>query len=201
MSTAASPAALPRSPSKRQQTAYASAAPERPHRAQSSAGRGAAGPPSPRRSLSSSQAPQSTHSRTPSANLQNVARKDFEQTNLARPQSSSRRSESRDRPMTGSNPTRADSMRNGNGQHTRTHSRYNSDAPTPAPAPPSTNGTASESRSSNAPSGGQNLRRRTTIDAETGSWELGKTIGAGSMGKVKLARNKETGEQVHTAHP
>ncbi|KAF2862860.1 Pkinase-domain-containing protein, partial [Piedraia hortae CBS 480.64] len=39
-------------------------------------------------------------------------------------------------------------------------------------------------------------RRRTTIDAQTGHWDLGKTIGAGSMGKVKLARNRETGEQV-----
>jgi len=41
------------------------------------------------------------------------------------------------------------------------------------------------------------VRRRTTIDATTGHWDLGKTIGAGSMGKVKLARNKETGEQVN----
>ena len=34
------------------------------------------------------------------------------------------------------------------------------------------------------------------IGAPTGQWALGKTIGAGSMGKVKLARNNETGEQV-----
>lgn len=34
------------------------------------------------------------------------------------------------------------------------------------------------------------------MDAKTGTWELGKTIGAGSMGKVKLARHKETHEQV-----
>ena len=39
-------------------------------------------------------------------------------------------------------------------------------------------------------------RRRTTITAATGTWVLGKTIGAGSMGKVKLAKNTETGEQV-----
>ena len=39
-------------------------------------------------------------------------------------------------------------------------------------------------------------RRRTTITTPTGNWALGKTIGAGSMGKVKLAKNIETGEQV-----
>lgn len=39
-------------------------------------------------------------------------------------------------------------------------------------------------------------RARTTIPAQTGNWVLGKTIGAGSMGKVKLARRLEGGEQV-----
>lgn len=40
-------------------------------------------------------------------------------------------------------------------------------------------------------------KRRTTITApSTGTWALGKTIGAGSMGKVKLAKHSETGEQV-----
>lgn len=43
-------------------------------------------------------------------------------------------------------------------------------------------------------------KRRTTITApSTGTWALGKTIGAGSMGKVKLAKNAETGEQVCTS--
>jgi hypothetical protein len=42
-------------------------------------------------------------------------------------------------------------------------------------------------------------RRRTTITTPTGQWALGKTIGAGSMGKVKLAKNMETGEQVNIA--
>lgn len=44
--------------------------------------------------------------------------------------------------------------------------------------------------------GGSGTKRRTTIVAQTGEWYLGKTIGAGSMGKVKLAKNLETGEQV-----
>ncbi|OJD27064.1 CAMK/CAMKL/KIN1 protein kinase [Blastomyces percursus] len=39
-------------------------------------------------------------------------------------------------------------------------------------------------------------KRRTTITTSSGQWALGKTIGAGSMGKVKLAKNLETGEQV-----
>lgn len=39
-------------------------------------------------------------------------------------------------------------------------------------------------------------RRRTMITTPSGQWALGKTIGAGSMGKVKLAKNVETGEQV-----
>lgn len=45
-------------------------------------------------------------------------------------------------------------------------------------------------------SGASTTRKRTEIDAQTGKWSLGKTIGAGSMGKVKLAKNLETGEQV-----
>jgi hypothetical protein len=45
-------------------------------------------------------------------------------------------------------------------------------------------------------------KRRTNINApNTGSWGLGKTIGAGSMGKVKLAKNAETGEQVRYSVP
>lgn len=47
----------------------------------------------------------------------------------------------------------------------------------------------------NQPSSAQ-PKRRTTITTPSGQWALGKTIGAGSMGKVKLAKNVETGEQV-----
>lgn len=39
-------------------------------------------------------------------------------------------------------------------------------------------------------------KSRTSIPAKTGTWILGKTIGAGSMGKVKLARRQDGGEQV-----
>jgi len=43
-------------------------------------------------------------------------------------------------------------------------------------------------------------RSRTTIPTQSGKWILGKTIGAGSMGKVKLARKEDTGEQVSLIH-
>ncbi|KAH0544092.1 hypothetical protein FGG08_001710 [Glutinoglossum americanum] len=55
-------------------------------------------------------------------------------------------------------------------------------------------GTASQS-DRHMPSSGSK-QRRTTINASTGHWVLGKTIGAGSMGKVKLAKKLEGGEQV-----
>ena len=143
---------------------------------------------SPQRSLSQSQAP--THSRTSSGTqqLSNVARRDFEQTNIARP--TSQRGDSREGNTL---PTRADSTRQPS-TRTAPHSRYNSQDLPPA-VPVTTNGSTNEpiQHISTSTSG---VRRRTTIDATTGAWELGKTIGAGSMGKVKLAKNKETGEQV-----
>ncbi|CAK3961712.1 kinase kin1 [Lecanosticta acicola] len=196
MSAAAPPASLPRTSStRRQQPSYPPSSSDRDrdrdrsHRP-SSSHRSAAPASSPRRSMSSSQPPPNStasHSRNPSNNLDKVVRQDFEQTNVARIDNP-RPSESRDAPINGgaaAHPPRSDSMRN-NGSHARTQSRY-ADQPTPAPTTQS-----AETRSGNT----QNLRRRTTIDATTGHWELGKTIGAGSMGKVKLARNKETGEQV-----
>lgn len=38
-------------------------------------------------------------------------------------------------------------------------------------------------------------RSRTTIPTQSGKWILGKTIGAGSMGKVKLAKKEDSSEQ------
>jgi hypothetical protein len=45
-------------------------------------------------------------------------------------------------------------------------------------------------------SAGKQTRSRTTIPTQSGKWILGKTIGAGSMGKVKLARKEDGSEQV-----
>ncbi|KAG9734590.1 hypothetical protein KCU59_g10834, partial [Aureobasidium melanogenum] len=123
-------------------------------------------PPSPRRHPSQSHARSASAAAAPQ--LVNVARKDHERSDLA---SSSHA------------PARSDSTRNA---ASASQSRYHSQEMHTS----SSNGTHAAAAS------GSNVRRRTTIDATTGHWDLGKTIGAGSMGKVKLARNKETGEQV-----
>lgn len=134
-----------------------------------------------------------------------VARRDYETTNLAR-SPSSRRSSSRDRNHEGRpHHHRTESGRS----HHRTSSRHASGRNSVDMSGPQTvvaNGgstpvqpspRADRMPSSSNPASG---RRRTTITAQTGQWALGKTIGQGSMGKVKLAKNMETGEQVRT-HP
>lgn len=178
MSAAAQPAAIPRTSSTRRPqqpppppSAYNSATtnttPDRDRdRPHRTPSSAHRAPASPRRSMSASQP--STHARTLSTHVSHP--NNGPDAAAAAP----RRSESRDAHGT---------------PHARTHSRY-ADQPTPAPST-TTATTATDSRS-----GGGNLRRRTTIDAATGHWDLGKTIGAGSMGKVKLARNRTTGETV-----
>jgi len=144
-------------------------APSTPHRSQSQSYRG---PPA-----SSQAAP----------HLANVARRDFEQTTVAQPPPSHRNS-SHERP----GPSRIYSTRS----HHRGSSRADRYASIDAAATqqPPTNGIVRDATSHGMPP--TSGRRRTTITASTGTWQLGKTIGAGSMGKVKLARNQETGEQV-----
>lgn len=44
--------------------------------------------------------------------------------------------------------------------------------------------------------GAKQRTSRTSIPTQSGKWILGKTIGAGSMGKVKLARKEDGTEQV-----
>lgn len=61
--------------------------------------------------------------------------------------------------------------------------------PGPAPVQPA----APDPRT--ASSNPSKTRSRTTIPTQSGKWILGKTIGAGSMGKVKLAKKEEGGEQ------
>lgn len=102
----------------------------------------------------------------------------------------SRRSTSRENGQ----PSRTESTRSSSAHHRHTHSRYSSDMSTtvangagPAPVP-----VPADSRNAAGKSG----KSRTTIPAQSGTWVLGKTIGAGSMGKVKLARRAEGGEQV-----
>ncbi|KAF2428617.1 Pkinase-domain-containing protein [Tothia fuscella] len=209
MSSSASTTPITRSSSHRaHQTPGESSS--RPHRTQST--RVGAPPNSPHRPSPQAQRPGSSNQ----APLQNVARRDFEQTNLPQ-QSSSRRSISRDRAAANPNqqyPIRSDSMRANT--HHRQPSRTDRYASIDAAAQqqPPTNGVVADmnhpsshdgarestrtsshqpARSGQPATGG---RRRTTLDTSTGRWGLGKTIGAGSMGKVKLAKNLETGEQV-----
>ncbi|KAF2717764.1 Pkinase-domain-containing protein [Polychaeton citri CBS 116435] len=187
MSAAAQSPSLPRSHSTRRQPPPLNGDTANNYRPGSGSHRTSA-PSSPRRSVSS---PQSSHSRQPNQALSNVQRHDYEQSSLDRPRSS-RKSESRDYaqqqpPLPPPPPSTVSRTAD---THARSSSRYNEAAPAP---PSQANGSMDAPAQPRQPT---NLRRRTTVDAQTGCWELGKTIGAGSMGKVKLARNKETGEQV-----
>lgn len=150
-----------------------------PSRTQSTRSRPSAAVPSPVRAHSSSSRP--TSRRVDEL----LPQQDYETTNVA--QSTRKRSTDR------SNHTRTDSTRSG---HTRSSSRHhptsdmtssggsNAAGPAPVVVP-----------SEQKPSSRQG-RSRTVIPAQTGNWILGKTIGSGSMGKVKLARRVEGPEEV-----
>lgn len=164
-------------------------------------------PPQPQRTRSTHQRSSSNHHRTDfrtsrpentqqagQSPLGNVVRNDYENTNL--PQAGSPRRASRDRgsayyedaatAAVAQQQTRS-SSRPGTGSQ-----RNSSDFQTVR----STNGVVAQS--SHMPTSGhpQVGKRRTSITTQTGTWTLGKTIGQGSMGKVKVARNTETGETV-----
>ncbi|PHH49961.1 Protein kinase kin1 [Ceratocystis fimbriata CBS 114723] len=82
------------------------------------------------------------------------------------------------------------------------HHRKSLEMPEPTPIATPSNGapptSGSESRSGHHSSyhHSKPSKSRTSIPTASGKWILGKTIGAGSMGKVKLARKEEGGEQV-----
>lgn len=198
--SSASPAVVRSHSSSRRQQSYTTSPAERPQRAQSTKVRPAA--------ISRSNSQTHSQSRPPPASQQaalvNVARRDYETTNVARPPSS-RRSSSRDEshapPTT---PGRTDSTRSTHRTSARpAHIRYSSDMST-APVVVANGGStlvqataaSAERGDKPIPSSSGSTKRRTTISAQTGEWGLGKTIGAGSMGKVKLAKNLDNGEQV-----
>jgi len=197
MSTTAS-STLPtvvRSQSTHGQAGYSSSSPGQPTRTRSNATRPTS---SSHHSHRSSSRPY-PHDTPPTANqvvLANVAQRDFETINVAKP-SSSRRSSSRDRQF----DYRSDAPRSQQRTSSRPGSSRNSTdmsgavtvvngGPTSAPQPATY---TQRPPTSSQPSSG---RRRTSVATSTGTWLLGKTIGQGSMGKVKLAKNLETGEQV-----
>lgn len=157
------------------------------------------------RSSNTSQPPTPTnlsHSKTPSQDrrppsnhtaLEGAARREFEASNVARMPSRRETSSDRsqERPSTARTETARRHQRN---PSTQSRQRESVDmTPSSASQQPSQHATATSApvvAAAAAP------RRRTTITTPTGQWALGKTIGAGSMGKVKLAKNAETGEQV-----
>ena len=202
--TTAAPTVL-RSSSRRQQS-YNSPSSERHHRTTSGSAR-AAPPPVETHYAESYSHPHSRAAAPPSQapQLAGVARRDYETSNLARPPSS-RRSSSRDR----ANPqppayTRTDSNRSAHRSSSKSgHHRYDSGPPHAAAgaqgqAPAPQHGMSRPHGEGSGAVAQQQMKRRTTITTTTGTWSLGKTIGAGSMGKVKLARNSETGEQVRSS--
>jgi hypothetical protein len=144
-----------------------------------------------------------SHDRRPPSNqaaFDNIARRDFEGSRGTH-SSSSRRDHSKERSR--ERPTSAHRTDSSPNKHRRnlsvqSHQRDSIDMASagpvvaePAPAP-----TQAASGSHLHPSSSVQPKRRTTITTPSGQWALGKTIGAGSMGKVKLAKNMETSEQV-----
>ncbi|RHZ44988.1 putative serine/threonine protein kinase Kin1 [Aspergillus thermomutatus] len=144
-----------------------------------------------------------SHDRRPPSNqavFDTIARRDFEGSRGTHSTSSHRdhsKEQSRERP---SSAHRTDSSPN---KHQRNlsvqgHQRDSIDMASAGPvvAEPVSAPPQAASGSHLHPSASVQPKRRTTITTPSGQWALGKTIGAGSMGKVKLAKNMETGEQV-----
>ncbi|KAK1961317.1 Pkinase-domain-containing protein [Colletotrichum sublineola] len=115
----------------------------------------------------------------------------------------SKRTTPRDQPPSSSRADASRLQRHGSTTSNRNSHHRTSDMPAntavannAGPAPVSNHG-APDPRSPGATSASKHTSRsRTTIPTPSGKWILGKTIGAGSMGKVKLARKEDTGEQV-----
>lgn len=162
-----------------------------PHRTSSLASRTAS--TIPPRANSSAQIPNSPPTASRQAtSLASMARRDYEQSNLAQIPSS-RRSSMGDR----RSPERMPQQ-----DRPRSTQRASSRSNRPPHASDQVNTAATTSEThgptvARVESSTQGVpRRRTTITAQTGEWSLGKTIGAGSMGKVKVAKHLQTGEQV-----
>ncbi|KIV78989.1 hypothetical protein, variant [Exophiala sideris] len=194
MATAASQQQSPtmvrsHSSSRNPPSSYTSASPAQPSRTRSVNQRPSNHQNHSRSGSRSSDPPQSN----PAA-LASVARRDFEQSNMAKPPSvrrSSRDGREEHNAQASQQPRSSSHPRSRRGSQDLT-------APTTVVVDGSsahtTTGTPQNDRHSSQiyPTVG---RRRTSITAQTGTWSLGKTIGQGSMGKVKLARNADTGEQ------
>lgn len=189
MSSAVSPKSEHSHPSSRGQTARSHSTRSRPP------------PPSatsPQRAASTS----NHHSRQSSSTrpIQDILpQNDYETSNVGQ---YSKRSSSRDAPSSTtrttdpSRPQRRGSTRsNHNPQPPQPDMPVNATVVNNAGPAPVNHGTAD----ARPPAAAKPSRSRTTIPTQSGKWILGKTIGAGSMGKVKLARKEDGSEQVSSA--
>lgn len=167
-----------------------------PSRAQTTKTRPPSLPPTPVRASSS-------YSRPPSSSrpIEDVLpQRDYETSNVI--QSSRHRSNDR------VTPVRTESSR-GAVTHQRTSSRskghdhHTADMPattTPTNGAGHSSGTTHSGEHRETGAGSRSGRARAILSTRSGDWQLGKTIGAGSMGKVKLARRLQGGEQVNIVH-
>lgn len=208
MSTAASAVHRSHSASSRPPS-YGAATADVPHRTRSVATRPAtATQPAPapsnhsnhRHSYSKSQ----SYDRRPPANhavFDNIARRDFESSRVnnhpSRRESSRSRERSRERP---SSSYRTDSSSNKPQRNLSVRSHQRDSIDMASAAPPAADAGAGHSQPASGhhlhPANPNQAKRRTMIATPTGQWALGKTLGAGSMGKVKVGRHMATGEQV-----
>lgn len=87
--------------------------------------------------------------------------------------------------------------RRSNSQRSTSSPRHQNPPEAPAPPPAASNGPDDHHRESgdaSKPSRPSKHRYRTVIPAPSGNYSFIKTIGQGSMGKVKLAKKEGTGE-------
>ena len=195
--TAPPPGVQRSSSSSRRVPTYTSTNPGQPQRSQPTSTRvisGASSTSKPSTQRSSYDRPSSQQQQSPLANV--LPHRDYETSSLPRP-SGTRRSSSQDRTYDSpTTPSRRDSTRSAQRTASRPgQSRYVGEGPPPV----ITNGMSSPTARTSldhAQPPSTSKGRRTTITGQSGTWSLGKTIGAGSMGKVKLAKKLESGEQV-----
>jgi len=162
--------------------------------------------PTPSTANPDSSSPSSYHSRQPSSTRPTQDSHDYDGSGVAH----SKRSNGGDRHPPSS--SRQDPSRPHRRSSTRSnHSHHHHHQQPDMPAAPVANGAGPVTATATAPpahgvagapdnrpsaTAAKHGRSRTTIPTQSGKWILGKTIGAGSMGKVKLARKEDGSEQV-----
>ncbi|PKY09020.1 Pkinase-domain-containing protein [Aspergillus campestris IBT 28561] len=143
-----------------------------------------------------------SYDRRPPSNqavFDHLSRRDLEAARTAQPVSTRRESSDRSQERS-SAAHRADPSSNQKPRRNLAVQGHQRDSIDMAAAGPVAGDGAAHSQSSSAsrlaPAATMQSKRRTTISTPSGQWALGKTLGAGSMGKVKVGKNLETGEQV-----